>query len=105
VEEPQTLERGIATLIEDEIVRAENKHGRINSPHEAYAVLLEEVQEAEEDMISVQKMLNLFWRNVRVDTLDLSALTTIHDKSLHAALEFVQVAAVAKRFIEQEKTH
>jgi hypothetical protein len=41
---PITFE-GLLSRVQNEIVRGEEKHGPLNSHHEAYAVLLEEVDE------------------------------------------------------------
>jgi hypothetical protein len=51
---------GILAAVRQEIVRARSKHGRFHSPHEAYAVLLEEVDE--------------LWDDVKANRLDPSLL-------------------------------
>jgi hypothetical protein len=56
-----------------ELVRATGKHGRFNSPHEAYAILLEEVDE--------------LWDDIK------------KNRSTTAYIEAIQVAAMAVRFV------
>jgi hypothetical protein len=62
-----------------ELVRARSKHGNINSLHEGYAVLLEEVDE--------------LWDHVRRNN-------TNHSGNRDALSELVQIGAVAQRIAE-----
>lgn len=68
-----TADETAQLLIDKEMNRAEEKWGRFNSMHEAYAILKEEVEE--------------FWDTVKQDKPDIE--------------ELIQVAAVAKRIIRQ----
>lgn len=74
-EEFSRMERAEAAmeLVMAEIEKATNKYGPFNSPHEGYAVMLEEVDEV--------------WDDVRAD------------RTQAACYEAVQVAAMAIRFI------
>jgi hypothetical protein len=63
----------VLAKVRAEIVRARSKHDRFHSPHEAYAVLLEEVDE--------------LWDDVKANRLEPSLI------------EAVQVAAMAVRYI------
>lgn len=65
-------------LIESEAKRATKKHGGFNSLHEAYAVLLEEVDE--------------FWDQVKLKK-------SLRDKT-NIATELVQIAAVCLKTLE-----
>ena len=64
---------GILALVKEEYQRARSKHAPLNSGHEGYAVILEELDE--------------LWDAVRADDFD------------HAKDEAVQVAAMALAFI------
>ena len=59
-----------------EIERARRKHGKMNSLHEGYAVLLEEVDE--------------FWEHVKHDNQDKAEILS----------ELVQIGAMAQRIAE-----
>lgn len=59
-----------------EVVRARLKHGPMNSLHEAYAVILEELDE--------------FWEEVRAQQFD----------ATNAHKELVQIAAMCQRAVE-----
>ena len=65
--------------VREELCRARRKHGRIGNLHEGYAVLLEEVDEV--------------WDCVRNHSTD-------HKGDVVAYAELVQVAAMARRIIE-----
>jgi len=63
------------TLVRDEWERARGKHEPMNSPHEAYAVILEELDE--------------FWEEVRAQT--------DARNGAHMLKELVQIAAMCER--------
>lgn len=66
--------KALASEIEREVIRAENKHRKMASPHEGWAVLWEEVEE--------------LWEHVRADT----------GRSAEARKEAIQVAAMGLRY-------
>lgn len=91
----------VQELKEKEYGRAAAKFGlKNNSDHESYAVLLEEFQEAQEDMDIVQRKLNNFWalvkRNDNPD-LKLSMAKGLEQYAELLACEAIQVAAMAKK--------
>jgi len=70
--------------VADELERAQAKHARLNSPHEAYAVILEELDE--------------YWEEVRKRRAD--------RRPVAMWVELVQIAAMAARAaIETEACH
>ena len=71
----EKLKNEIKNLVADEIERALEVHGRHHSKHEAYAVIKEEVEEAEK---------------------------RIGEWAEHLAAEAIQVAAMAQKGIEDE---
>lgn len=85
-----------------EAARADRKWPRYASHHEAYAILLEEVQETWSELKGLRYALNLYWgaiRNNRTnDYADL--LEEIREKALLCAAESVQAAAVAQRALQ-----
>lgn len=90
----------VDALAEMERRRIVSKYGAgYHSLHEGYAVLLEEVEEAEEDMLQVRDALNRAWDCVRADN-DSTAMAFVHRAEIYArelAAEAVQVMAVAQR--------
>ena len=76
-----------------------------HSPHEGYAVLLEEYQEAIEDTRFMSNRLECVWHAVRNDdpkTL-LNNLGEVREFALALAEEAIQCAAVCEKFIESVK--
>lgn len=75
------------------------------SEHEAYAVLLEEVQEAEEACRYMESRLNSIWCAIRNNVLDkqIYHIEEVRKFAQNLALESVQCAAVSERFLETIK--
>lgn len=66
-------------LVLNELIRASEKHREFHSPHEAYAVIKEELDE--------------LWEEIR-------KLHSFDERSTALRTEAVQVAAMAVRFLE-----
>lgn len=100
-ENMQKLINEVKESIEKEYGRASAKFGLTNhSDHESYAVLLEELHEAHEEMDRVCRFTNEFWEQVRKNESDASKLNTciaIERSAMLAACELIQVAAMAKK--------
>ena len=70
-----------------------------NSPHEGYAVLLEEVEEAADDLTYIKNNLAVLWLSITTNDLkDTTLLTDIEGTAQLLALEAVQIAAVCSKF-------
>lgn len=96
------LTEELAEITEREAARADKKWPRYASHHEAYAVLLEEVQEAWSELKGLRNTLNLYWgsiRNNRTEDFD-DLLYTIRRQALLCAAESVQAAAVCERALK-----
>lgn len=68
--------------IGNEVTRAMQLHQPINSTHEAYAVILEELEE--------------FWKEVKINPKHLS-VEAQHKRILHMQVELLQIAAMCIR--------
>ena len=65
----EQTEKLVNDLIQAEYKNACEKFGeKFNSLHEGYAVLLEEVEEANEDMTRIKYSLEDFWKWIKQDT-------------------------------------
>ena len=71
-----------------------------NSEHEGYAVLLEEVEEAGDDLKYINLLMNELWKEVKSDSVSKDFLNSIKVGAIELAREAVQVAAVCERFEE-----
>jgi len=93
----------------NEYSRAFVRFGPINnSPHESYAVILEEFEEAQENAVSFQSQLESYWITIKGNKEDEAKvrLTAMKKLAEQAAAEWVQVAAMChKAMITHEKQY
>ena len=93
----------VKKCIECECSRIGEKYGfTYHTDHESYAILLEEVEEAKEEMDQLQEDMADFWKTVREDSdnnIKCAHLNDIQMSAVFAACELIQVAAVASKAI------
>lgn len=93
----------IKGCVESEYNRAGDIHGPTNnSDHESYAIILEELQEAEEEQLYCSKALEKLWESIKANRGKVEKkpiLRVIYNHALLAACEFIQVAAMAYKAI------
>lgn len=111
----ELLIKQLDTLIDEEYDRAELKFGAVNnSDHESYAILLEEVEEAEYEVRALRSYLQSFWLRVKAKEIDSTesrkdkerSLVMLQQTATFAAAEYIQVAAMcvkARRTIACDK--
>jgi hypothetical protein len=94
------MEDKIKELISDEISNAVLKHGEFNSEHEAYSVIMEELEELEEELIDIRMYFDAIWPIIRGQE-PISGLETLEKisvfgtrKSIKLIEEAIQVAAM-----------
>ena len=92
----------VKECIESEYGRAGAQYGLVHhSDHESYAVLLEELQEAEDEVRFCGSALEKFWELVKqdckADAFKVNSLDLVYTKALLGACELIQVAAMAKK--------
>ena len=97
------VEKQVRVLVCAEAMAAAYAHGPIPSPHEGWAILKEEVDEADFEMTVVRENIEELWARVKrnFDKND----NLIRDTKEHAialACEAIQCAAVCKRIAEME---
>ena len=83
-----------------ELANACKTYGKeYHSLHEGYAVLLEEVEEAEKDFDYIKNHLAMMWDEVKEDRADSvkSSATLIAIDAVELAKEAAQIAAVARK--------
>lgn len=95
-------EKKISEAITLEIVNAVKLHGaEYNSDHEAYAVLLEEVEETERNLDYVKNHLAMIWDAVKADDdneVKANARIIALD-AVELAKEACQIAAVCRKIL------
>ena len=86
-----------------ELARAAAFHGSIfASPHEAFAVILEEIEESIDSLVPVVYNLSMFWSGVKEDGKEqqIERLLEIERNALLSACELVQTAAMARKAMQ-----
>lgn len=99
----EELMRAVSALVDKEYEWAAKAHGgAANTPHEGYALIKEEVEEAAEEMDRLKKKLDFLWQNVKNDAEDMIPRNFEDMKSMAiaGACELIQVAAMADKGIE-----
>ena len=96
------VKREILNLIEKELAAANEKFPLFASNHEAFAVLLEEVEEAKEEALNLEIITNNIW----IGTKEGHSAEALHEQyteayrtALNLAVEAVQCAAMARKGI------
>ncbi len=100
------LRTELEKLASEEACWAIENWGEYKNLHEAYAVLLEEIEEAGDEMSLVYQAKTKLWQDTK-DQVTANAHADAHtvlEASLRAAAELVQVAAVAKKILRLTHT-
>lgn len=97
----QELIDKVRELVAFELERANTIHPpKFNSMHEAYAVILEEVDEVREKLETIQWILHEVWFEVRCDRpkeeID-EYMVDMEKKAIHLAAEAIQVSAMCRK--------
>lgn len=96
------IKREVYKLIDEELAAANKKFPLFRSNHEAFAVILEEAEEAKEETQNLETLVNNFWIGVRENHVAEAAheeLTEIYRTALDLAVEAIQTAAMARKGI------
>lgn len=93
----------VVKLVDKELESANRKFPLFRSAHEGYAVILEEIDEARDEMDYLNALTNFLWKAVKVDREVENFLVEIQMKAEALACEAIQVAAMAKKFQESMK--
>lgn len=90
----------VVRLVDKELESANEKFPLFNSPHEGYAVMMEELDELGEYVDEIAKQMNNIWTLIRKNsTFDTKS---IYNLATMAAVEAIQVAAMARKYAISE---
>jgi len=97
----EELKLEVEILSIEELERANKEfQPKFNSTHEAYAVLKEEVEEAEAELKNVKMMLEDCWFDIKRNTTPNRNIIAIKNCAINLSAEAIQVAAMAQKFID-----
>lgn len=90
------LKDGVESLINQEYRLSSEKHGeQFASYHEAYAVIKEEIEEAQVEFGAIHRHFRTFWDGVKHDAIPTDEIKSIAQRAHLAACELIQVATMA----------
>lgn len=91
----------VETLICGELRTAKEQYGEtFNSLHEAYAVALEELEEANADFENAKTAFSYFWEDVANDCSAILDLMNAKNYAIETIKELAQFAAVIEKTLE-----
>jgi hypothetical protein len=96
----KSLNETVSRAVSYELTRANEKFEKTNnSPHESYAVILEEYEEAAHEADKFKIQLDAYWKNVKnnAHTEQCERLLVMQEFAIKAAAEFIQVAAMCEK--------
>lgn len=98
------VESDVEKLVQKELESANQRFPMFRSDHEGAAVIFEEIEEAREEMKSLEGQFGVLWSNVKLDRkISGNIAEYIHKYSIRIACEAIQVAAMAQKFIDSQK--
>lgn len=93
------VEPMIPRLVALELNAANLENPPFRSMHEGYAVILEEMDEADDAMNRVKGLMDNLWRNIKDNRPGMVSGYARHlkNEAMHLAAEVIQVAAMARK--------
>lgn len=84
-------------LVAEELRTANKVHPLFASDHEAYAVIKEEAEEAEDMTFAVKHNMDDLWRHVKHDMDTQTLYEAIYNNAVYCAAECIQLAAMCRK--------
>lgn len=96
------IKEDVIKLVEKELKSANEKFPLFQSDHEGYAVIKEEVEEAKEEVVWVKEKLECIWELIRKNKDATLEAEFLKEFAIKGAIELIQVAAMAQKFIDSQ---
>ena len=97
------VKQDVEKLVQKELKSANQRFPMFRSDHEGAAVILEEIEEAQEDMNNVQDNFLDLWKSVKRNSEPEYHAESVYICAVSLAIEAIQVAAMAQKFIDGQK--
>ena len=94
-----TIEK-IEKLISEELTDANRTHEPFHSPHEAFAVTLEEVEEVQKEVQQMDRQMHKIWVHITHDVGQGEPYEDLKKYAIFTIQEAIQVAAMAEKAIQ-----
>lgn len=93
------MQEQIKKLIDEELARGNAKNGPFVDSHQGYAVILEEYEEAKEELEAMEYNIGMMWNEIRgkmkfVPPLQ-ESVDAIYKRSIRLTEEAIQIGAMA----------
>jgi len=88
--------------MEEELINANRKFPKFRSTHEGYAIIKEEVEEAADEMESIDSWLEQGWRYIKANQNAIDEIVAMKQHAINLAAESIQVAAMCQKFIDSK---
>ncbi len=95
----------IQALADEELKEANEKNPLFHSDHEAYAVIMEELEETEENVKAMGYCIQGMWNYVKRDKKPRKSVENLKNFALNTAAEAIQVAAMCDKFLMTKDTY
>lgn len=103
----KNIVNGVSSLVTSEKERSEKEYERFfHSAHEGYAIMKEEVEEAMHDTAGCERLMNDLWECVKKNNNGTAVMAAreIYRRASFLAMESIQVAAMAEKFVDSYPT-
>jgi hypothetical protein len=102
----EVLKQSVKYLANEELKRANKIYPLFHSQHEGYAVIKEEIEETQSELIRIGFILDSMWKDIKLNSsVDImrSYANQIRGQAILVASEAIQVAAMAQKFKDSIK--
>lgn len=98
------VEKDVKALVSKELENANRLNPLFHSQHEGFAVIVEELQEATEELREAYRHIDYAWNQIRLNNSCVARqqIVGVEYAAERLATEAIQTAAMCKKFIQSE---
>lgn len=90
----------VKMLVEKELESANERFPQFHSEHEGWAIITEEAEELREECDSIEMAMEQLWRRIRDGIPTSLQVALVEQYAEAAACEAIQVAAMARKYLD-----